>query len=179
MGDHTHAEAPAQLDEGAADLARADHAGGFAVEIHAGEAADVEVELPGADVGLVQAAVHRQQHAHGVLRDGVGRVGGHAHHRKFALGGLEVHVAVTRAAHGQHAHALVDQDAHGLRTDIVVDEGAGCVEARRQTRGLRVQLVLVVMNLVLAVDAVEALPVVGLRVEKSDAFHENSLPVRR
>ena len=179
MGDHPHAEAPAQLDEGAADLARADHACGLAVEIHAGEAADVEVELPGADVGLVQAAVHRQQHAHGVLRDGVGRVGGHTHHGEPAFGGLEVHVAVASAAHSQHAYALVDEDAHGLRADIVVDEGAGRVEARRQARGLRVQLVLVVVNLVLAVDAVEALPVVGLRVEKCDAFHENSLPVRR
>lgn len=172
IGDHLHAEATADVDENAADLARADDAYGFAVEIKAGEAVQGEVELPGAVIGLVDAADGGEQQRHGVFRHGIGRIGRHVNHVDLAEGMLDIHVVVTRRAQGDQLHAAFVQAVDDRGVHRIVDKDAHRLAPVRQRRGILIQFGLVKLELHPLLRAVgfKRRHIVGLGVKKCH-FH--------
>ena len=102
-----HAEPLEDAQGGDADLTGADDAGGAAEHVEADQAIEGEVGIPRPLIGLMDAAVQRHHQADGVLGHRFGGVGGHADHADpEILGGLQVDVVVTGAAHGQHSGAV-------------------------------------------------------------------------
>ncbi len=178
VGEHVHAEALADVAEDAADLACANHTDGLAVEVVAREPDEREVEVARARRGFVDVAVEGHQQGGGVLRYRVGRVGRHAHDRKpLLVGGLEIHVVVARAAHGQNTDAVRDEPLDDLGVDLVVDERARRRTAVQERQGGRTQACLEIAQFVAsAVQRVERLAVVGLCIKKSDFLHVSSFP---
>ena len=136
VGQNAHPEAPADVDKTPADPAGAHHAHGLAVELEARQIPQGEVEVPGTDVGLVDAADGGQQHGHGVLGHGVGGIGRHVEHMYFAEAMLHVHVVEARAAQGDHAHAQLIEPVDDGGVHLVVDEDAHRVRALGQAHGV-------------------------------------------
>ena len=64
-----------------------------------------------------------------MLGDGVRRIGRHAHDMQLFICGFHIHVAVSRAAHGDELHAVLIQPFNGERVDAVVDERADAAAA--------------------------------------------------
>ena len=125
-----HAEALADAAESGADAAGADDAGGLAVEGLADEAGEVEVVVADAVVALVDAAVGGKRESHGVLGDGLRRVGrdaGDLH--ADLLGVVDVDRVEAGAAHEDEPDAEAAEDLEGHRRDVGVDEGADGVVA--------------------------------------------------
>ena len=102
----------------------------------ADQAVEGEVVLADADVALVDVAVGRLAEGHGMLGDGLRRVGRHAGDLDAQIGGHgDVHGVETGAAH-QHeadAEALEDLERHGRH--VGVDEGAHRVVAAGEGGG--------------------------------------------
>ena len=73
-----HAESAADPCHGRADLAGADDAGGFLIEIKAHQSVQAEVVLTDSYVGLVQSAVDGQRQRHGMLSHSFRRIAGNA-----------------------------------------------------------------------------------------------------
>jgi len=66
-GQHAHPEPAQDLRGDAADLARADNAGGLAVQVKADEAIERKVKIMDAVVGARDFAIEREQERDGVL----------------------------------------------------------------------------------------------------------------
>ncbi len=171
VGQYVHAEAAEDADELLGYLARADDARRLAVHVEAQQAVQGEVAVARAPRGAVDFAVEREHQRHGVLRHGVGRVGGHANHRDAALGGgLQVDVVVARAAQGQQLDAVCGHQADDFGVGRVVHEDADHVHALRQDDVVLVQVTFVETEFEteLSVFLVERSLVVGLRAEECD-----------
>ena len=95
----------------------------------AGQTVQAEVEVPRADIRLVDAAVGGQQHRHRVLRDRVGRVGRHADDVDLAETMLQVDVVETCAAQGDQADAIAVEPVDYGGVHRVVDENAYPIKA--------------------------------------------------
>ena len=169
---HAHPEAAQQPDERASDLARADHADRLAAQVESHEAADGEIALADAVVRPVDLPVQRHEQRERVFGDGVGRILRHADDLDPELaGGLQVHVVIPGAAHGDELHAVFVKLFHHLLVQLVVHERADGVESRREVRGARTEFRLEIRDVepVLFVFLLEEEAVVRLRVEYGDA----------
>ncbi|MNE26899.1 hypothetical protein D3C80_1202880 [compost metagenome] len=140
VGQQLAAEAGHDAGEGNADLAGADHADGFAMQVETGQPVQGEVAFAGAVVGPVQAPVEGQDQCHGVFGHGVGRVGRHAYHGKAqALGSGQVDVVVAGRTQGDQACAAFGQALEHLGVEFVIDEGANNFMATGQGGGVEGQ----------------------------------------
>ncbi|MNE10232.1 hypothetical protein D3C80_1029360 [compost metagenome] len=134
------AETGHDASEGGPDLAGTDHPDGFAVQVEAGQPVQGEVTFAGAVVGPMQAPVECQDERHGVLGNGVWRVGRHAHHGQAqALGGGQVDVVVAGRAQGDQPRASGGQALQHRRVEFVIDEGADHLKAICQGGGVEGQ----------------------------------------
>ena len=113
-------------------------------------------------------AVERQHQRHGVFRHGVRRIGRNPHHgNPVTGGGVQIDVVEARAAQRDQLHTHPGQLADGLGVSRVVDEDADRIGTLRKGYIIGVQVAAVVADVepVGVADAVERLPVVGLRAE--------------
>ena len=173
VGEHAHPETLADFREDASDLARAYDASRLAVQVESGQPGEREVEVARPRRRLVDVAVERKEQRGGVLRDGIRRVGRDAHDREARLERrIEVDVVVARAPHREHLDAARDESLHDGAVDLGVHERARRVAALGERKRRRREPRLEILDLVApAVELVERLAVVGLRVEKCDLFH--------
>ena len=112
--------------------------------------------------------VERQHQRHGVFRHGVRRIGRNPHHGNPVTGrGVQVDVVEARTAQRDQLHAHPGQLADGPGVGRVVDEDADRIGTLRKGHVIGVQVAAVVADVepVGVADAVERLPVVGLRAE--------------
>ena len=168
VGHDLHAESLENADQLAGDLARADDARGLAVHVEAHQPVKREVAVARAPVGAVYLAVERQHQRHGVFRHGVRRIGRNPHHgNPVTGGGVQIDVVEARAAQRDQLHTHPGQLADGLGVSRVVDEDADRIGTLRKGYIIGVQVAAVVADVepVGVADAVERLPVVGLRAE--------------
>ena len=170
VGDHPHAEAPADVDENTSDLPGADHARGLPVEVEAREPAQGEIEVPGAVVGLVDTPDRGEQQRRRVFRHGVGGVGGDVDHMDLSEGVAHVHIVVSGGAQGDEPYPAVVQPVNDGGVRRVVDEDAHRLAALRQCRRIRAELGFqkFEFHAGLCAAAFKGRPVVGLCIEKGD-----------
>ena len=175
---HPHPEAPADLREHAADLARADHPGGLAVQVEAREAGQAEIEVARADIGLVRVPVHGQQQRHRVLRHRVGRVGRDTEDAEPAAACARIHIVEARAPQRDDPDAEPVQLVRDLRVHRVVDEHAHAVKAARELHSVLAQLRLKVPDLQPGPGGVgvKAGAVIGFCIKKSKFHSDPSKP---
>ena len=124
-GQHAHAEAVQDADHRRADDAGADHPHGAAVQVEAEQAVEREVAVAHALVGAVDLAVEGQDEGHGMLGDGVRRVGRHAHHPQAERRRRgQVDVVEAGRAQGDQLHAARGERLERNAPELVVDERA-------------------------------------------------------
>lgn len=143
-------------------------ANGLAVHVEAHQPVEREVAVARAPVGAVYLTVERQHQRHGVFRHGVRRIGRNPHHGNPVTGrGVQVDVVEARTAQRDQLHAHPGQLADGPGVGRVVDEDADRIGTLRKGHVIGVQEAAVVADVepVGVADAVERLPVVGLRAE--------------
>ncbi|MNP12257.1 hypothetical protein D3C76_1044840 [compost metagenome] len=172
IGQQLAAEAGHDAGEGGADLAGADHADGFAVQVETGQPVQGEVAFAGAVVGPVQAPVEGQDQRHGVFGHGVWRVGRHAYHGKAeALGSGQVDVVVAGRTQGDQAGAAFGKALEHRGVEFVIDEGTNGFVATGQGGGVEGQAGGLEMQLQRAAigGLGETFPVVMLAAEQQDA----------
>ena len=177
-----HAEALADAAERGADATGADDAGGLAVQRVAHEAVEGEVVLADADVALADAAVGGQGERHGVLGDGLGRVGGDAGDPDAeVLGDGDVHGVKARAAHQEELHAKAGEDLEGHGAAVGVDEGTDRVVAagERGGHGGEVGLGEVDLDLGVLGELLGERRLVVAGGTKEEDVHERSFPCAR
>ena len=174
---HPHPEAPADLREHAADLARADLSGGLAVQVEAREAGQAEIEVARADIGLVRVPVHGQQQRHRVLRHRVGRVRRNTEHMELSKAGFGIHIVEACAPQRNDPHAQIIKLVYDLRVYRVVDEHAYAVKALCQLDGVLAESRLKILDLNVRSGnmLVKAGLVVGFRIKKCK-FHDCIAP---
>lgn len=80
---NAHTEALTDFSKCAPNFASSHNTGCFAVQIEAGEAGKAEIEIAGADIGLVGVPVDREKQCHCVLGHRVRRIRGNAEHPDF------------------------------------------------------------------------------------------------
>ena len=168
VGHDLHAEPLENADQLAGDPARADDPRGLAVHVETHQPVEREVAVARAPVGAVYLAVERQHQRHGVFRHGVRRIGRNPHHGNPVTGrGVQVDVVEARTAQRDQLHAHPGQLADGPGVGRVVDEDADRIGTLRKGHVIGVQVAAVVADVepVGVADAVERLPVVGLRAE--------------
>ena len=141
IGQHLHAEAPADTGHSQADLAGAHDTGGLAMEVDPGQTVEGEVVFTAFDIGLMGVAVGGQGQGHGVFRHRLRRVARHPQHRDIvALGGLQIHMVVARAAQQNQFDAAIGQGIDHSCAQVGVDKGAHRFVAAGQRRGFRQQI---------------------------------------
>ena len=140
VGQNVHAEALADVGKDPADLAGAYDAHGLAVQVEARQALEAEVEIPGADIGLVGPAVDGQQQGHGMLGHSVGRVGRDPENPELPLAGLDIHIVEAGAAQYDGLDPQLVQLIHHFGVHGVVDEDAYRVKSCCQGNGVLVQV---------------------------------------
>ena len=176
VGQNVHAEALADIGEDPADFAGADDANGLAVEIKACQALETKIEVPGADIGLVGAAVDGQQQGHGVLGNGIGGVGGHPVDGELAARCPDIHIVEAGAPQGDNLHAHFIELLHNGRIHGVVDEDAHGIKAGSQGDGVRIEPGFKILDFQIGSGSVvvEAGNVIGFCIKKSN-FHKKYL----
>ncbi|MNQ77453.1 hypothetical protein D3C85_923220 [compost metagenome] len=126
--------------ERGADLPGTDYPHGLAVQVETGQAVQAEITFAGAVVGAVQAPVQRQNQGHGMLGNGVGGVGWHAHDAQAqAFRRRQVDVVVAGRAQGNQPRTAGGQLFQYGRTEVVIDKGADHLESLGQGRGVQAQ----------------------------------------
>ena len=70
------------------------------MQIEAGEAGKAEIEIAGADIGLVGVPVDREKQCHCVFGHRVRRIRGNAEHPDFSEAGPDIYIVEARAAQG-------------------------------------------------------------------------------
>ena len=170
VAQNLHAKAAADVDEHPPDAPRADDTHGLAVEIEARHVGEGEVEVTGADVGLVDAADGGEEQSHGMLGHGVGGVGGDTQNVDLPEGVLHVHVVEARAAQGDELDPQLAEAVNDGGVDGIVDEHADPVVARGQLYRVLAQLGLKIFDLypLLTAEAIKGGLVVVFCVEKCD-----------
>ena len=169
---HAHPEALADTGKNSADLARADHAHGLAVQIEARQPGQAEIEVARADIRLVRVPVDRQQQRHRVLRHRVGRVRRDAEDVQLAEAGFGIHIVEARAAQRNDPNAQIIKFVYNLLIHRVVDEHAYAVKALCQLHGVLAEPRLKILDLNVRSGGmlVKAGLVIGLRIKKCK-FH--------
>lgn len=97
---NAHTEALTDFSKCAPNFASSHNTGCFAVQIEAGEAGKAEIEIAGADIGLVGVPVDREKQCHCVLGHRVRRIRGNAEHPDFSEAGPDICIVEARAAQG-------------------------------------------------------------------------------
>ena len=126
---HAHPEALADTGKNSADLARADHAHGLAVQVKARQPGQAEIEVARADIRLVRVPIDGQQQRHRVLRHRVGGVRRDAEDMQLAEAGFGIHIVEARAAQCDDPNAQIIKLVYDLLIHRVVDEHAHAVKA--------------------------------------------------
>ena len=139
IGDHVHPETAADIDEDPADLAGADHADGFAMEIESGQPVQGEVELAGPVIRLMNPPHGSEQQRDGMLGNRVGGISRDMDDVDLSEGGRQVHVIVTRRAQGDQPDAVFMQPVDYGGVHRIVHEHADSVAALCQIHGILVQ----------------------------------------
>ena len=172
VGQDLHAKATADVTENAANLTGANQAHGLAVQIEAGKAVEGEVEVAGAQICLVSAAVDGQQQSHGVLSDRIRGVGGDTEHAQLAGSGLDVHVVEAGAAQGNGLDAQLVEAVHNFLIDGVVNKNTDGVIAGGQGNGVGVELGLEKFQFQIGTcgELLETGDIIGFGIKKCD-FH--------
>ena len=133
--------------EDPADFAGADDAYGFAVEVKACQALKAEIEVPGADIGFVGPAVDGQKQGHGVLRDGIRRVGGNTIYGQLSLTGPDIHIVKAGAPQSQDLYAHFAELVHHGSGNRVVYKHAHGIIALGQRNSIFIQTGLKILDL--------------------------------
>ena len=137
VGNHPHAKAPADVDENAPDFAGAHYAHGFPMQVKARQPVQGKIEFPGSVVRLVDAANGGEQQRHGVLRHGIGGIGGHVHYVDFPERVADVHVVVPSGTQGDQLYPVFVKPVDHLRVHVVVHKHADGFASPGQLRCVR------------------------------------------
>ena len=167
-----HTEALADVGEDPADLAGADDAYGFAMEVKACQTLEAEIKVPGADVGLVGPAVDGEKQCHGVLGYGIGGVGRHPVDGELPLAGPKIHIVEARAPQRNDLHTQLIQLFRHIGVDSIVDKYAHGIVASGQRDGVFIQASLEILDLQAGIGGimVKSGHIIGLGIKKSN-FH--------
>ena len=137
VGQQSAAEAGHDPREDLPDPARAHDADRPPVQVEAEQPVQREVAIPDPGIRARDVPDRGEDLRHGVLRDGMGRIGGHAAHHDAEVGrGGQVDVVEAGRAQRHEAHATSCRRREGSRVEGVVDEGADGREAVREPRRL-------------------------------------------
>jgi hypothetical protein len=119
-------------------------------------------------------AVQRQDERHGVLGDGMGRIGRHARHGDAqTLGARDVDVVEARRAEGYQANAGLGERCKASSVQLIVDKGADGVRIAGQGRRACRELCVEIGDRMRRgqIGLVEVAPIVSLGAEHGDT-HE-------
>ena len=175
IGDDMHAEAAADVDEHAPDLAGADNTDGLAVEVEAGHAVQREIEIARADIRLVDAPHRGQQERHCMLRDRIGRIRRHMHNAQTAVcGSLQIHIVVACAAHGDIFALELRELIEDGSVKLIVDKRTDAVAVACEVNGILGELGLIELEFdpVLRAKPFKGRSVIGFGVKKCNSHRQ-------
>ena len=175
IGNDFHAEATADVDKHAADTTGSYDTDSLAVQVHAGQTIQAEVELTGTVVRLMGLAVQGQQEGHGMLCYRMRGISWYTDSLQVAQG-LQIQVVVACAAHGYQLYAQLLQLVQNLCVDGIIYKGTHHVAALRGVYGLGIELMLHVtdINFSIAVPFSESLNFIRFCIEKRHFNHNIS-----
>jgi hypothetical protein len=171
ISDDIHAESTANIHKYTPNTAGSDDPDGFAVQIHARQADNGKIEIPGAVVCFVQFAIQGQKQRHGMFRHGIGRITRNPDNIDFFVRCFYIHIIIAGTSHGNHFYAVFIQAFNSLFVDIVIDKGADRVKPLGQFGCMLIEFFFEIYDFICVVEFFEPNFIIGFCIKKGDFFH--------